>query len=229
MRHFLPLLLLCLGITTALASEPQAYNRVNLSAEASTELVQDRMVAVLFAQAEGQDTVTLARQVNRTVQRALAKARQRPDIEVSTLDYRTQPVYEKGRIARWRVSQQIRLESTDGQALGRLVGELQSDRLRVQSLSYRLSEQKRREHIDAVIEQALRHFTRRAQGIAKALGKSGYRLVRLSVDEGHQGPAPLRMAMMAEASMKKAAGPVAIEAGTTRLRVTVNGEIELRD
>ena len=229
MRPSLLFLLLTLFTAGALAEAP-LYNRVSLSEQASTELENDRMVAILFAQAEGHDTVALAREVNRSVRQAVNKARQRPGIEVSTLNYRTQPVYEKGRIVRWRVAQQVRLESRDGQALGKLIGELQSGSLRVQSLGYRLSEEKRRQHIDEVIEQALQRFTHRAQRIAATLGKKGYRLVRLSVNEGLPGPTPVRLeAMMADTPLARRAGPVTIEAGTARLSVTVSGEIELLD
>ncbi|BAN69862.1 SIMPL domain-containing protein [endosymbiont of unidentified scaly snail isolate Monju] len=211
MRQSLLFLLLTLFTAGALAEAPP-YNRVSLSEQASTELENDRMVAILFAQAEGHDTVAPAREVNRTVRQAVNKARQRPGIEVSTLNYRTQPVYEKGRIVRWRVTQQVRLESHEGQALGKLIGELQSDSLRVQSLGYRLSEEKRRQHIDEVIEQALQRFTHRAQRIAATLGRKGYRLVRLSVNEGRPGPTPVRLdAMVADTPLARRAGPVTIE------------------
>ncbi len=229
MRPSLLFLLLLLFAVDALAELP-LYNRVSLSEAASTELENDRMVAILFAQAEGLDTVALAREVNRSVQQAVNKARQRPGIEVSTLNYRTQPVYEKGRIVRWRVTQQVRLESHDSQTLGKLIGALQSATLRMQSLGYRLSEEKRRQHIDEVIGQALQRFTHRAQRITATLGKKGYRLVRLSVNEGRPGPVPIRLeAMTADAPLARRTGPVTIEAGSARLSVTVSGEIELLD
>ena len=228
MRHLLFALLLVL-LLPAQAAEPTPYDRVTLSEQASAEPENDLMVAQLFAQAEGDDATVLADRVNRAVAGALAVARRTPGVKVSTLAYRTQPIYEKNRIRGWRVSQDIRLESRDSQVLGKLIGELQSSRLRVRSLGYRLSEERRREHIDQVIRTALQRFDRRARLIAKTLGKSGYRVVRISVNENGGRPVPVRMAMMEAAPMMKRVAPVAIEAGTARIDVTVSGEIELRD
>ncbi len=228
MRHLLLVLLFVL-LLPAQAAEPTPYDRVTLSEQASAELENDLMVAQLFAQAEGDDAIVLADRVNRAVAGALAVARRTPGVKVSTQSYRTQPIYEKNRIRGWRVSQDIRLESRDSQVLGKLIGELQSSRLRVRSLGYRLSEERRREHIDQVIRTALQRFDRRARLIAKTLGKNGYRLVRLSVNENGGSPVPVRMAMMEAAPMMKRVAPVPIEAGTARIAVSVSGEIELRD
>ncbi len=79
-----------------------------------------------------------------------------------------------------------------------------------------------------MIEQALQHFTHRARHVTTTLGGKDYRLVQLSVNEGRPGPTPIRMeTMMASSSLAQPAGPVTIEAGTTRLSVTVRGGIEL--
>jgi predicted secreted protein len=212
----------------ALAGSPLTYNRVSLSENAGTEVQNDLMVAVLFAEYEGRNASPLADRVNRDIAEALDLARKAPGVEVSTQDYRTQPVYdEDNKIRAWRVSQSIRLQSTDGKLLGDLLGTLQQ-RLKLQSIAYQVSPQQRRKHIDSVVKTALAHFRERAQLVADAFGKSHWRLVRLSINDGNSRPVPLRRLALSE-SLSKHSAPVPVEAGTATLNVTVSGEIELTD
>lgn len=225
----LPLILVLSFASLAAFAEEAFYNRVALSEQAGIELKNDLMVATLFAQSEGQDAAGLADTVNRAISQALRRARRLRGVEVSTQGYRTQPIYQKGRVVGWRVRQDIRLQSRNAKALGALIADLQAGGLRVSSLGYQLSPETRRKHLDEVTDTALKRFSRRAARIAKTLGKKGYRLVRLSVnDGGNSPPIALRRTMMAEASADRVR-PVTLEAGTTRLSVSVNGEIELRD
>ncbi len=222
------LLLLFLPALPVLADTPPAYNRVTLSENASTEVHNDQMVAVLFSQYEGHDATRLAAQVNRDISEAIGVAKKTPGIEVSTQSYRTSPIYDKRRIKGWRVFQSIRLKSTDSGRLGKLLGDLQK-RLKLQSLGYQVSPAQRRRHLDGLIRTAVDRFSRRAQMIAESLGRKHWRLVRLSINDGGSRPVPvMRAGMMADMAMEKAA-PVSIEAGTARLDVSVNGEIELSD
>ncbi len=222
------LLLLFLPALPVLADTPPAYNRVTLSENASTEVHNDQMIAVLFSQYEGHDATRLAAQVNRDISEAIGVAKKTPGIEVSTQSYRTSPIYDKRRIKGWRVFQSIRLKSTDSGRLGKLLGDLQK-RLKLQSLGYQVSPAQRRRHLDGLIRTAVDRFRRRAQMIAESLGRKHWRLVRLSVNDGGSWPVPvMRAGMMADMAMEKAA-PVSIEAGTARLDVSVNGEIELSD
>lgn len=222
-----PLLILALP---ALAHEtPPTYNRVTLSESASSEVANDLMTATLLSQHQGRQAARLADQVNREISAAIRLAQSTSGIEVRTQTYRTQPVYEKQRIKGWRVSQSIRLESRDSKVLGELLGRLQ-DSLKLQSVDYRVSSEQRRQHVDEVIQTALERFSRRAQLIASSFGRSRWRLVRLSVNDGGSGPVPvLEMKMMADAPMARTAAPVPLEAGTARIQVRVSGEIELSD
>ncbi len=228
----MPKLLWILALFTlasiARADTPPTYDRVSLSEQASTEIDNDLMVAVLYARHQGRQPARLAEQVNREIEQAIRIAKETPDIVVRTLNYNTQPVYDKGKISAWRVSQSLRLESTRSDALGELLGQLQ-EKLQLQSLSYEVSPQQRRKHIDTVIETALARFQERARRVAAALGRKGWRLVRLSINDGGSPPVPImRTEMFADMAMRKRE-PVAIESGTSRLSVSVNGEIELRD
>lgn len=223
------LMLLLLSLPVLTFADTPTFDRVSLSENASTEVQNDQMVAVLFAEYEGRDATPLADRVNRDIADALGLAGKTPGIEVRTQDYQTRPVYDKeGKIRAWRVRQSIRLQSTEGKALGDLLGTLQ-ERLKLQSVAYQVSPQQRRKHIDAVIQTALKRFQERAQLVADAFGRPHWRLVRLSINDGGPRPVPLMRAnLMSEAAMKGAA-PVPLEAGTATLEVSVNGEIELTD
>jgi len=221
--------LLCLTPALSLAHDatPQ-YNRVSLSESAETEVDNDLLVAVLFAQAEGRDAKTPANQVNQLMTWALDLAKGQKDVKVQTLGYRTHAVYNKNKIRGWRVNQSVRLESTDGRLLGDLVAQLQ-DRLQMQSIAYQVSDEQRRKHLDDLTEQALGRFQQRARHIAKSLGRSDYRVVRLNINDGHQRPAPMARGMMMADSAERSVAPARLEAGTQKMNVAVNGEIELSE
>lgn len=227
MRMLLPLLLL--SWTLGATAEQTTYNRVSLSEEASAELENDLIVAILYAQAEGENAAGLADTVNQAIARGVERARAVAGVEVGTQGYHTEPIYQKSRVIAWRVRQELRLQSGDTGALGRLIGDLQASGLRVSSLGYRLSPEKRRAQLDRITDTALNRFSARAHRIARTLGHKGYRLVRLSVNDGGSAPPVVfRRAMRAGADTQPV-GPVTLEGGKTRLSVTISGEIELTD
>lgn len=217
------LLLLLLLTPAVFAEDAPVYNRVSLSAQASGEVANDQLVAVLYTQQEGNDAAALAKTVNRNMQWAMDLASRSKDVRAQTLGYRTTPVYRKNVASGWRVSQSLRLESEDSKALSKLIGQLQS-RLAVQSVSYKVSEQQRRKVEEELISQALQRFQQRAQLIAEGLGHTGFRLVQLSVNGGGQ-PQPV----FAKAAMMRAEADIAprLEAGTSEVRVSVQGTVEL--
>ncbi len=218
------ILMLCTA--TGWAAETDTYNRVSFKAEAQIEVQQDLMVAVLSAQREGRRADHLAHEVNQMIQRAVAQVKQHSRIKVRTLSYQTYPIHDKKRTARWRVHQSLRLESRDSQLLGSVLGQLQSE-LQLQSLDYRVSPTQQQQHQSALTRAALENFQQRAFEITRALGMQRYQLVRINVNGGGQGfaPRPLRRERMMLAAAD--AAPVTLEAGTQRLSVAVNGEIEL--
>ncbi|MEL6710697.1 MAG: SIMPL domain-containing protein [Pseudomonadota bacterium] len=219
--------MLMLSTAISWAAEAESYNRASFSAEAQVEVQQDLLVAVLSAQREGRRADRLASEVNQIIQQAVAQVKQHSGIKVRTLSYQTYPIHDKKRKSRWRVSQRLRLESQDSQLLGAVLGKLQAE-LQLQSLDYRISPAMQQQNQSALTQAALKNFQQRAFEITRALGMKRYKLVRVNVNGGGQGlvPRPLRRERMMLASAD-AAAPVTLEAGTQRLSVTVNGEIEL--
>lgn len=228
----LPILLALLALLapTAIAGTTMpTYNRIQLGESARAEVENDLLVAVLFAQAEGREAATPADEVNRLIDWAVNLAKSHPEVKVQTLNYQTQPVYTKDKIRAWRVRQSLRLESRDSRVLGDLVGQLQES-LQMESLSYQVSDELRRSHTESLTTTALQRFEARARHIAKTLGRSGYRIVQIRIDDAHRPPMPVARGMMFEAAMADAApAPARIEAGTSEITVSVSGEIELSE
>lgn len=209
-------------------SETPQYNRVSLNESAQTEIDNDLLVAVLFAQAEGKDAATPADEVNRIMDWAVNLAKSHPEVKVQTLGYHSNAVYKKSAIRGWRVNQSLRLESRDSRLLGDLIAKLQ-EKLKVQSIGYRVSDEQRRKHLDGLTAEALARFQARAAHIAESLGRSGFRVVRLNINDSRQNPMPVAHGMRMEASADQSVAPARIEAGTRKMTISVNGEIELSE
>lgn len=205
---------------------PSHYNRISLQAEASAEVDNDQLVAVLYRQKEGQDSASLASEINRNMQWAMDLAGKVKGIKAQTLDYRTTPVYRKNTASGWRVSQSLRLESSDHRALSHLIGQLQT-RLAVQSMSYQVSERKRQQAEEQLITEALARFQSRAKLVARQLGRKDYRLVQLDVNTNDTAAPPMPKTRMMAASA--VSNTPRLEAGTSEVRVRVRGSVELSE
>ncbi|MCG8427547.1 MAG: SIMPL domain-containing protein [Chromatiales bacterium] len=231
LRTFLAGTLLVLS-TTVIAEETPRYDRINLSVEASEEVDNDTLVAVLYAREEGANAEQISRQVNQRISAAVAEAKKIKGVKVQTLDYSTQPIYGKGsfsnapKLSGWRVQQSIRLESKESATLSRLVGDLQKT-LAVNSISYTVSPERRKTAQDKMISAAIKNFKQRATLISKEMERSGYRLVSMSINTSGFAPPPYMMRGMAKAEMMSDAAPT-LEAGTQRIQVSINGMIELQ-
>ncbi|MCU7808697.1 MAG: SIMPL domain-containing protein, partial [Candidatus Thiodiazotropha sp. (ex Semelilucina semeliformis)] len=125
-NHFLPLICLLISSMSFAEEQPVRYDQINLSAQASMEVDNDTLIAVLYAQKEGSDPSALTNLVNQEIASALDKAKATEGIKVQTLGYRTSPIYQQKRQTGWRVKQSIRLESRQSERLSQLFFRLQS-------------------------------------------------------------------------------------------------------
>ena len=214
-------------VTNAWATdEALRYDRVHLSTSADTQVENDTLVAILYAQREGTKLSTLANEVNEQITKAVKKSKQASEVEVQTLGYQTIPVYDKQRLASWRVRQSIRLESRDSAKLSQLIGDLQ-DALAVESINYSVSPSKLREVEDKLITEAIDTFTKRAKLITKQFGRTNYRLVEVNINTAAAPIRPMQMrgGVMA---MEAAVAPPTLEAGKQDIQITVGGTIEMQ-
>jgi predicted secreted protein len=210
----------------AQADAPQKdYDLISLQADASREVDNDQALAVLSAEARGDNPAALAELVNKKMALALKLAKGVPAVRPRSGSYRTTPTYKSGRVDGWLVSQELRLESNDVPALAKLVGELQ-EALIVQGMQLRLSPATRRSTEEALVNEAIAAFQSRAEIVRKAMKASRYRVRTLNIGTSGGGIA-VPFARSEVRSMSSAATPVAVEAGTSVVQVIASGTIEL--
>jgi predicted secreted protein len=202
------------------------YDQVRLSAYASTEIENDIQTAVLYAQKEGSDPSRLSNQVNRLIAHAVAQAKQQKNIKVSTDNYQTTPRYHQQQLTGWRVRQSIRLESKDSQTMSTLLSSLQSG-LALESISYKISTERRQAAEKRLTNQAIKRFLQRAEQITQQMGRNQYRLIEIDLQTIDQHPPPYRMRANMMAMDSTASAPV-IEGGSQTLKVEISGRIELQ-
>lgn len=225
-RFLIPSLLVALLVSTLQAQETQSYDRVDLNASAERDVENDLLVAVVYAETQAQRQADAADQINAAIQWAVERAQGVEQVQIQTLQYNTFPVYtDNRRIARWQARQALRLESEDIEALGDLLGELQ-ERVALQSVSYDVSKAARDTVEEALIEEALQQFNRRADLVARSLGRDGYRIVRISIVTGGRGPMPRPYVDEIRVTASERAAP-AMEAGTQTITVIIDGMVEL--
>lgn len=225
-RSLLFTLLLAPMAAGAQAPAEALFNLVGLNAQAEREIPNDLLTATLAAEAEGADPAQLADGVNRTMQRVLAAALAYKSVKAQSAGYQTFPVYEKNRVARWRVRQELRLESGDFAAATELVGKLQAS-LVVTGLNLSVSNEARRKAENALIPEALASFDERARVVRDAMKAKGYRVRDLQLSTSGGAPPRPMLSMARQMSSESVAQP-AIEPGSTRILVTVSGTIQLQ-
>ena len=213
---------------SAQAPTPSAAPTVTVTATATTTVANDRLEAWLRTEAEDVSPASAASQVNAAIAKALADAKSFAAVKVATAGYSTQQIAEKGKPTRWRVTQSISLASSDFTQAATLMSRLQDQNgLLLSNMTFTLSEGARHESEDSVTQQALKSWQARAKQAAVGLGFSGWRVGHVTVQPSGGGPVYPLMRAQAMASPGGGA-PVAIEAGTTEVTVTVSGEAILQ-
>ena len=206
------------------AEDPDApRDRVSFKVERSREVANDRVRAVVGVSDEDTDSAALADRVNREMAWALELGKGTQGATVRSGGYHTSPVYEQGKLRRWRASQELILEGSDAGVISELVGRLQS-RLQLRGFTFEISPERRRQVEDELIGEALTAYRARAEIVRKGLGASGYGIGSLSIDTGGVTPMPRHAVMRAEAA---AVAPPAVEPGSSRVTVFVRGSIVL--
>lgn len=230
-RSVAPLLLVAASLLVASTARAQpspndlpARPVVSVTASASRDVANDRMTAVLRAEADDMDASRAANEVNQRMARALARAKAQAGIEARTAGYSSYQVSEPNKPLRWRVSQSLSLVSSDFVALSALVSKLQSeDRLLLSGVAFDVSPQARRTVENELTVDAIRRWQERAQIAARAFGSEHYRAGRVTVQTNELGrPQPMFKAGGVAASASVA--PISVEGGTSEVTVVVSGE-----
>ena len=207
------------------ADAPDPMNRVSFQVESLRDVTNDWIQAVVGITDEDVDSARLADRINAAMTRAMAVAKAAPAVRVKSGGYATHPIHKDGKLRRWRASQDLVLESADIDAVTRLVGKLQGE-LQLRSIEFSISPERRRAIEDELISEALTAFKARAEIVRENLGAMHYEVVAISINT--QGGGPIRAAFREGAVMRaQSATPPALEGGSSRISVHVNGTVEL--
>ena len=196
---------------------------VTVTASATSNVANDRMQAMLRAEADNADAAQAASDVNGRIARALSRARSVAGVDVSTTGYSSFQITEPNQPPRWRVSQTLVVEGSDFAALAGLVSRMQAnDGLVLSALNFSVSAATRRAAEDALTQRAIKNWQQRAQSAAQGFGSTAWRAGRITIQTNDFGrPQPMLRASMAAADAR---APVAVEGGMSEVTVTVSGE-----
>ena len=218
------LICLILPVFPAFAAEEPLFNQVHLDAQVERDVENDQLEVTMVVETQGSQPERLAAEVNEAMEWALKLARDARGVEVETRSYQTFPVYRDRTVVGWRSSQELHLKSRDIPRLTELVGDLQ-ERMQVRQMDFSPSRETRVKVENELISEAMVAFRQRADIIRAHMDDKDYRVVNLHVSTGQSGPIPYREVMMSRAVAEDAAAP-AVEAGTSKVMVTVSGSIQ---
>ena len=199
--------------------------RAAFEVEAVREVANDWATARMTVQAEGKQAASVAAEVNRAMAAATERAKRTEGVEVRSGGYSTNPVYDDGRVVRWRSSQTLVLESDDTDVLSRLIGELQSESVLLSGIEFSVRRETRQAIEDELISEALARFRARARLVAEGLGAEEWSVANVNV--GAAGSAGPPIVYHERALSYKSAPAPAFSAGTSEIRVTASGTVRL--
>lgn len=215
--------------TLTQAAEALNYNIVNLQADATRQVSNDEMHAVLYIEKSNKQPAELAAQINQLMSQAVNTARKYPSVKIETGSQTTYPIYDNDsrKLKEWRGRAEVRLESTDFKAASQLVSELQQN-FQTQSISFSVSDAQRKKVENELMVEASKNFQQRAQTLSQAWNKSGYNLVNINLNTSNYGGQPVpRMAMMKAASAD-AIPEQEMAGGESKITVNANGTIQFK-
>lgn len=204
------------------------YNEVELQAEVMREVENDQLMATMFAELQETNPAALQQALNRIGAQAhrIAESFLSKDLKVRTGRNQTYPVYDRNnQLTGWRGRTEVRIESRDFVAAGKLIGQLQQH-MQVGNVSFSVSPELKRATEQELITEVVQAFRDRAALLTRALDGKAYRLRRLSVQTSGGMPPPRPMTMRAASADMEAMAPV-LEGGTSQVNVGAVGMIEI--
>ncbi len=210
------------------APAPAAGAQVELTGEATREVANDQMTAIMVIESTDANAAALATLLNRTTADAQRAAAEFREVKVRSGGSQTYPVYDRAnKQTGWRGRAEVRLESRDFQQMAQLVARLQSS-MQLASITFSVSPELRRQTENELINEAVNAFRGRADIAAKSLGARGYRIKRVNINASASFPQPRPMARMAPAAVADSpVAPPTFEGGTSQVQVNVQGAVEV--
>jgi len=206
------------------ADDETLFNTVNLQAQAEREISNDQMIVLLATEHEGSNTADLAAKINTDMQWALGVIKKYSAVESQTKSYQTYPTYRKQVVIGWRASQQIEIKSINIAELTELIGKLQG-KLQVKQMSFVPTTETRVRIENELIEEAMQAFLARVEIVKKNMPDKNHRIINLNINAGGYRPPVVHAQRSMMKSMEMASAP-AVEAGTSKITVTVSGRVQ---
>lgn len=205
------------------------YQIVNLQAEASREVSNDEMLAVLSIEKSHKQPAELASQINLLMNQAIQTARKYPQVKLKTGSQTTYPIYDENnrKLKEWRGRAEVQINSQDFKAASQLISELQQN-FQTESINFSVSDQQRKTVENELMIEASKNFQQRAQAISKAWNKNQYTLVNLNLNTNNYFPQPLMRSMSKLATTAEAVPVQEMSAGESKITVNANGSIQLK-
>lgn len=233
MRHFiLSSVLLSSAVLAHVQAQPVEslnYQIINLQAEASREVSNDEMQAILFIEKSNRQPAELAAQMNQLMSQAIQTARKYPQVKVKTGSQSTYPIYDADnrKLKEWRGRAEIQINSQDFKAASQLISELQQN-FQTESISFSVSDQQRKTVENELMIEASKNFQQRAQAVSKAWNKNQYTLVNLNLNTNNYFPQPMVRSSMSKLASAEAMPVQDMSAGESKISVSANGSIQLK-
>jgi predicted secreted protein len=204
---------------------------IQLEHSAQQDIANDLASLGLFAEFRDKEAGVASQKAAAALTAALARVQSDSAISDRRTALQTWMDYgPDGKTAGWRARAELTLEGKDFAALSKAAGRLSPD-FAVSSVSYRLSHEARQQEEQKLITRAIASWREKAANITTALGYTGFEprdvQVRTSSDLGGGPGMPMaRMGsnMLMASSADAAPAPV-IEAGKSRVSVTIAGSV----
>jgi predicted secreted protein len=220
-------LLLIAGVALA-AAPAHAETLLRLSETATVMEHPDELDATLRVDVTAPNPAQAQRQVNATMEAALATAKAVSGVTVSTGGYFVWRVGPTASVVpeHWQANQSLELTSHDGAALLKLVGDLQQKGLAVGQLGWRLSEAATRTARAEATRKAIAALRGRAEEAAALLDLRFGSFKEVNLDSTRPQPIPRMMAMAAPVASASASPPSA-EATDVSISATAEADVVL--
>jgi len=203
------------------------YNLYHLNVTAEQEVANDTLTVNLSASHQAPQAAEAAKVVNERMQAAIKQAKKVSTVKAQTGNYRTHAVYKNQRIIAWRAVQQLQLKSQDFTALSELVGQLQ-EALQAGAMQFSVSAEARDKITDTLTREALSKFQARGALVQSTMKARQYEVVTVNIGEqGYQPPLQGGRLHREMAVMTADVPAPTLEAGTSKIIVSVSGQIQL--
>lgn len=200
---------------------------VHFQVSVQRKATNDLLSASLYAQAEGDDPARLADRVSGQMRQALEIAGKAQAVKVRSGNYATFPIHDRdGNVTRWRVRQDLHLESGDFTAASAMIGELQGKALRLSGTHFGVAPATRQKIEAEMTQEVIEAFRARAEQVRAAWRARAYDIKSLTLIAGGGAPAIRYQRAAAEGA---AVSAPALEGGESEIALSASGSIRIRN